>query len=213
MYLQTDPQEQARSLDWFVNRYFELHQWYQEVEPFVDIVGCGTITCQVSFHSAVIFLFQPLILRALSRPVPSGSGGIAPKSAEPIPSESFYSACELVKVYDRILRAPESSSLGIYPMTFLSAYSIWLAAMTLMAHCLLTIDGHVETLAPLTDVAPAPRTEKLQYRRNDIFGLSSMCLVLLGWCGEKWPGMGGMTDAYRRLSQQVLQLLVQNGHV
>jgi hypothetical protein len=214
MYLQTDPQEQVRSLDWFVNRYFELHQWYQEVEPFIDTVGCGTVTCQVSFHSAIIFLFQPLILKALSGPVPSaGSAGIAPKSPEPIPSESFYSACELVRLHDRILRASENSSLGNYPMTFLSAYSIWLAAMTLMAHCLLTIDGYVETLSPLIDVAPAPRTEKLLYGRNDIFGLSNMCLVLLGWCGEKWPGMGGMTDAYRRLSQQVLPLLVQKGHV
>ncbi|KIW64536.1 hypothetical protein PV04_09462 [Phialophora macrospora] len=209
MYLQIDPQEPVRSLDWFVHKYFELHQWFQEVEPFHESLGCGTIACRVSFHSAVLFLFQPLILRALSGPTSSAG----PTKPEPIPSESFYSACELIRIHDRILRAPENSSLGIYPMTFLSAHSIWLAAMALMAHCLLTIDGHVETLSRLSDTAPSPRTEKLSYGQNDIFGVSNMCLILLGWCGEKWPGMGGMTDAYRRLSQQVLPLLVQNGHV
>ncbi|KIY02990.1 uncharacterized protein Z520_01456 [Fonsecaea multimorphosa CBS 102226] len=211
MYLRPDLRGPIRSLDWFINKYFELHQWFQEVEPFKHSVGCGTLTCSVAFHSAVVFLFQPLILRALSGP----SSGVSTEGveSEPVPSESFYSACELIRIHDSILRAPENSNLGTYPLTFLSAYSIWSAAMTLMAHALLTLDGRVETLCHLSDVFTSVRTEKLPYGSNDIFGLSSMCLVLLGWCGEQWPGMAGMTDAYRRLSQQVLPLLLQNGHV
>jgi hypothetical protein len=205
LYLPSNPP--PHSLGWFVDRYFALQHWYRELEPFKHATGCGTVTCNVLLHSSVIFLFQPLILRALSRT------GTAPDFAPPeaIPSETYYAACELIRIYNRIVRAPEGSELGIYPMTFLSAYSIWLAAMTLMAHCLLTIDCRTETLAPLSNDRLPRITQGIDY--SGVFEISGTCLILLAWCAEKWPGMGGMADAYQRLSEKILPLLMQNGHV
>jgi hypothetical protein len=205
VYLPAKPP--LHSLDWFVDRYFSLLHWYREVEPFKDAIGCGTVTCNVLLHTSIIFLFQPLILQALSHTERASEFAPLPS----IPSESYYSACELIRIYDKIVRASEGSELGIYPMTFLSAYSIWLAAMTLMAHCLLTIDCSTETLAPLSNDSMPRRTQRIDY--GDLFGLSGTCLILLAWCAEKWPGMEGMTDAYQRLSEKTLPLLMQYGHV
>jgi hypothetical protein len=206
VYLPAKPP--LHDLDWFIDRYSALLHWYREVEPFKDATGCGTVTCNVLLHSSIIFLFQPLILRALSH-TGSSTSDVAPLEA--IPSESYYSACELIRIYDKIVRASEDSALGIYPMTFLSAYSIWLAAMTLMAHCLLTMDCRTETLARFPTDSRPRKTQKIDY--SDLFGLSGTCLILLAWCAEKWPGMEGMRDAYQRLSEKILPLLMQNGHV
>ena len=64
----------------------------------------------------------------------------------------------------------------------------WLAAMTLMVHCLLTVDGHVETLSPLTNVAPTPT----DWRSSRTDAMTSLHCPACAWCFWDGPEKSGL---------------------
>jgi len=201
MYLPTTPPPDG--LPWFKSQFATLSQWHKDLELEKYAAGVSTITCTVGYHATIIFLFQPLMLRALSiRKFPSSR-----EDFEGVPSDSYYSACKLIKTYEEVLQAPGSSSLGAYPMTFMSAHYIYLAALTLMAHCQLWLTGSVPTLPPWSGTNAEGAFEAVDF--DGIFESCGSCLVLLTWCAEKWRGMSGMLDTYRRLSETLLPLIMR----
>lgn len=134
-----------------------------------------------------------------------------------IASDPFYSAINLIQTYEKIVRAPKNSQLGIYPMTFLSAHYIYLASSTLLAHALLRIDGRVQTLRRLCEMSKEPGSdESLETEELDwgaFMDVSTSCLILLAWCVERWPGMLGMLEVYQRLFHRVTRELIKQGTV
>jgi Fungal specific transcription factor domain len=97
-------------LDWFVKQYFTLSQWYEEVQQVDEAAAdIETLTCDVASHSTVIFLFQPLIVRAL---LDTKEATLDPAARRNIPSENYRSACQLIRTYQSIVRARHDSALG-----------------------------------------------------------------------------------------------------
>lgn len=134
-----------------------------------------------------------------------------------VASDPFYSAINLIKTYEKIIRAPKRSQLGTYPMTFMSAHYIYLASSTLLAHALLRIDGRVKTLRRLCDMNDEEETSNWEETEELDWGafmdVSASCLILLAWCVERWPGMMGMLGVYQRLFRRVTRELIVSGVV
>ncbi|KAI9737953.1 MAG: hypothetical protein M1834_009323 [Cirrosporium novae-zelandiae] len=192
-------------LSWLEERYIPLLRWHENAKTRESLEGVGTVTCNVAYHSTVIFLFQPLVLETLAaaRKTNSLSG---PKRQ--IPADSYWSARELIRCYERVIRAPNHSPLGIYPMTFMSAHYVVLAAATLLAHWLLAVDKQTEHLQPLYEVIRQRIPQSIV--DSEIFELSHSTVAVLSWCGERWKGLLGMLDIYRRVSEEVLPEFIRN---
>lgn len=202
IYLPTNPPDHP--LEWFIERYFSLLSWYEDVQMNETLAGVGTSTCNVAFNSTIVFLFQPLLLRALSSNKDT--------SAEQVfVSESYSCACGLIRTYENIMRAPDDTALGIYPMTIMSAHYIYLAGLTIMAYAQLSIEGRVRILGPLTQGNSERIPQPMDY--SDIFHMSNSCLVLLTWCAQTWTGMSGMANMFRRMSEILLFKLAKRGLV
>ena len=142
IYLPTNPP--MDDIQWFRGQFLIILQWQEDFDFESCAPGVSTITCTVAYHATIIFLFQPLILRALSMKD-------LEEASEPLltmPSDNYYSACKLIGAYEEILQAPEGSLFGDYPMTFMSAHYIYLAGLTLMAHCLIALNRCVKVLPP-----------------------------------------------------------------
>lgn len=191
-------------IEWFKERYFLVSHWYREEYMSDKHAGVGTITCTVAYHSTIILLFEPLMLQALSGTRENNTGAV-PKY---IPSDNYWSAVQLIRTYEKVLQAPDDSAVGIYPMTFMSAHYICLAALTLMAHGLLSIDGRIQSRCFL-DENPAGFPPNIDY--SGIHEVSASCLILLSWCAEKFPGLDGILEMYKRLSEKVLPELLRRG--
>jgi hypothetical protein len=204
IYLPTSPP--THDLEWFTDRYFTLLSWYEEIQINETLAGVGTSTCNVAFHSTIVFLFQPLLLRALSQ---SRDAILEPTALQVTPSENYGSACQLIRTYERVMRAPDNTALGIYPMTIMSAHYIYLAGLTIMAHAQLSIDGRIQALGPLMRGVSERLPEVMDY--SDIYEISGSCLVLLTWCANTWTGMSGMLDMYRKMSEKLLPMLARQG--
>jgi hypothetical protein len=134
-----------------------------------------------------------------------------------VASDPFYSAINLIRTYQKIIRAPKNSQLGQYPMTFMSAHYIYLATSTLLAYALLKIDGRTKTLRKLCEIDQDiiadghPEAEELEW--DAFMDVSTSCLILLAWCVERWPGMLGMLEVYQRLFYRVTRELIKAGVV
>lgn len=134
-----------------------------------------------------------------------------------VASDPFYSAMNLIRTYQKIIRAPRNSQLGQYPMTFMSAHYIYLASSTLLAYALLRIDGRTKTLRKLCEMDKAivsgghPETEELEW--DGFMDVSTSCLILLAWCVERWPGMLGILEVYQQLFHRVTRELIKKGAV
>lgn len=202
MYLPTNMP--TDSLEWFHEQFNTLYQWQSELNLDQESVGVGTTTCCVAYHAAIIFLFQPLLLRSLSITEIRTSPG----QLSTIPSDNYYSACELIKTYEEVLQAPESSPLGSYPMTFMSAHYIYIAGLTIMAHCVIHLNGHVPILKQWSELDSIDSPHQFDF--NQLFERSTSCLILLTWCAEKWRGMSGMLDTFKRLSDALLPLMIRS---
>ncbi|KUJ17790.1 uncharacterized protein LY89DRAFT_747674 [Mollisia scopiformis] len=203
IYLPTKPPD--HDLEWFIERYFSLLSWYEDVQMNEILAGVGTSTCNVAFNSTIVFLFQPLLLRALSQTTASSSE----TPVQIIASESYRCACGLIRTYENIMRAPDDTALGIYPMTIMSAHYIYLAGLTIMAYVQLSIEARVQILSPLEQGNPQRILQPMDY--SDIFQISNSCLVLLTWCAQTWTGMSGMADMFRRMSEIFLPELARKG--
>lgn len=196
-------------LGWLRAQYRTLHAWRGELTlPEGDqrdgVEGVATLTCDVGYDATMCFLFQPLLLRALR-------GGADDKSVA-VASDPFYSSLRLIRTYEKIVRAPETSVLGSYPMTFMSAHYIYLASSTLLAYALLRLDGRTRTLRRMGDGGDESDDgvdEDLDW--GVYVDASSSCLILLAWCGERWPGMLGMLGVYQRLFAKTIRELIGRG--
>jgi hypothetical protein len=201
IYLSTTPL--THDLEWFVGRYFALMSWYDATLLGESLAGVGTSTCNVAFHSTIVFLFQPLLLKALSEQHQTDT------KVTVLPSENYRSACELIRTYEKIVRSPDDTALGIYPMTIMSAHYIYLAGLTIMSYVSISIEGRIQILGPLTQDALDRQLQPIDY--SDIYRISGSCLVLLTWCANTWVGMSGMLGMYRKLSEKLLPLLAKAG--
>ena len=190
---------------WYQQRYENILAWRQELPGDESLIGVGSITCDIALESTTSFTFQPLLLRALANTKdPRWTNDFQ----DTLPIESYRSACRLIDIYIKILRAPEDSSLGMYPLTIVSAFHIQTAAMTIMAYCLMAIDGRV----PATSWTPDSLEEAPSIVSFDnIYDTSGSCLILLTKCAEKWPGMVGMLDIYKSLSQKIIPVMMRSG--
>jgi hypothetical protein len=166
-------------LYWYQQKYSMLLAWRQELPLDGSLAGIGSVTCDIAWESTICFLFQPLLLRALAN---SKDVNWINEYPDTLPSESYQSACQLVEIYKHILRAPEDSPLGLYPLTIISAMDIQTAAMTIMAFCLLAIDGRI----PANEWAPeSPEEIPRQLSFDNIYDRSESCLILLTKCADK----------------------------
>jgi hypothetical protein len=190
---------------WYHQKYATLLAWRQELPSDESFAGVGTITCDIAWESTTCFLFQPLLLRALAN---TKDADWTNEYSDTLPSESFRSACQLVEIYMQILRAPEDSALGLYPLTIMSAMHIQTAAITIMAFCLLAIDGRI----PINAWAPESLDEgRTPTGFESIHDISGSCLILLTKCAEKFPGMVGLLDIYKSLSQKIIPVMMRTG--
>lgn len=193
-------------LDWYRSKFISLLEWRRELQVEENRVGVGSLTADLGYHCTIIFLFQPLMLQTLAT---TRSSKFTNEKGDKIPAENYWSSCEIIQIYDRMLRAPEDSQPGTFPMTFLSAHYIFVAAMTIVTHCLLALDGRVSTIGPMEENSSDSRVINF----GNIFEISSCATVVLAWCAERWPGMAGMLDTYRKLSDRMLPALTRCGFV
>ncbi|CAK7208919.1 hypothetical protein SCUCBS95973_000276 [Sporothrix curviconia] len=217
------------SLDWLREQYQTLAAWRQELAvPAAGgpREGVATLTCDVGYDATMCFLFQPLLLQALRATGSTAFDGNI-DVAVTVASDPFYSSIRLIRTYEKIIRAPASSALGTYPMTFLSAHYIYLASSTLLAHALLRLDGRTRVLPRMSATAPAAAgqgggggeggegngssNEDLDW--GAFVDVSGSCQVLLAWCGERWPGMVGMLGVYQQLFGRTIRELIVRGFV
>lgn len=208
IYLPSSPP--VYPLEWYESRLSPILDWYRRTKttkPEEQLEGVGTVTCSVAFHSTVIFVFQPIILHLLRKTRDGEQRQF--HTPELFPEDGFYSACRLIQVYDKVVRSREDSILGTYPMTFMSAHYCWIAAMTIMAHCLLLLDGRLTPKRLVTDPRLLQETSSISL--NNIFDISGSCLTLLMFCAEQWPGMISMVDVYRKLSSRILPQVIRKG--
>ena len=221
------------SLDWLREQYQTLAAWRQELAvPAAGgpREGVATLTCDVGYDATMCFLFQPLLLEALratgNPPMQMQlDGRHGPSSSDlvdvTVAADPFYSSIRLIRTYEKIIRAPEASALGAYPMTFLSAHYIYLASSTLLAHALLRLDGRTRLLPRMSGMSSmsgmaasgdnSTGDEDLDW--GAYVDVSGSCQVLLAWCGERWPGMLGMLGVYQQLFKRTIRELIVRGFV
>lgn len=195
-------------LTWLREKYTTLHAWRQELAVSDDLEGVATLTCDVGFDATICFLFQPLLLKALR--LTSGPEPREPAPVVTVASDPFLSAINLIRTYEKIIRAPEQSPRGAYPMTIMSAHYIYLATSTLLAYGLLGLDGRAGMLRPMSEADPVQENETQDLDWAEFVGVSGSCLILMAWCSERWPGFGGTLHVYKQLFARVNQELVRN---
>lgn len=238
LYLPASPPDLGP--EWLKDRYMTLHAWRRELEVSDELTGVATVTCDVGYDATICFLFQPMLLKALratatappasSPPAPDTRNAARASDADAdeilVGSDPFYSAVNLIRTYEKIIRAPERSVLGTYPMTFMSAHYIYLASSTVLAYALLRLEGRIKVLKRIRDSdgdraaskPPAAAEAEAEHDTEEIdwgvfVDVSISCLILLSWCGERWPGMIGMLETYQELFRKTAKDLIRNGIV
>ena len=186
-------------LEWYRDRLSMLLAWRGGLGFSGDADGPASVTCETGYNGCLMFLFQPLMLRALTQTQDPNWVN----RTEAVPSDNYHAACEMIRWYTRLLRAPQDSTYGSYPMTYISAHYIQLSGMTIMAHCLLALDGRMPAMPSMSD----PTKQGIDF--TDIYEISGSCLILLTWCADKFPGMVGMLDLYKKLSEKILPMLMR----
>jgi hypothetical protein len=190
---------------WYEQSVESMLAWRRELEFIESSVGMGSMTCDMGFDTSVCFLFQPLLLRALAA---TKENMLASEMTEVIPRESYHSAVKVVEFYNKLFRGGEGTPWGMYPITLISAHYIHQATMTIMAHCLLAIDGRLPVASfsrELSGDAEGP------VDFNGIHEISGTCLILLNTLSKKWAGMVGILDIYKSLQAKVLPIMMRSG--
>ncbi|KIW37503.1 uncharacterized protein PV06_10156 [Exophiala oligosperma] len=219
---------------WLCEQYAAIQSWRRDLLVSDDFAGFSTITCVQGYNQTICFLFQTLLLRALrstqlGRVGPdegvtqeqAGPGQVSPEQCV-IVADSYWAACDLVHAYERLIRAHDGSLLGSYPLTFLSAQYMWLATSTLVGHVLVALDGRIrkvwcfrrwhEDCTPIESADPHQTPQQvLDY--GSFIDISPVCLMLLRWCADRWPGMAGLLTVYEELFKQLNRELIRRGMV
>ncbi|KAH8660526.1 hypothetical protein BX600DRAFT_499674 [Xylariales sp. PMI_506] len=211
----------ALSLPWLREKYEALQAW-RASEPSTEgaesfsASGIVGLSCSLAYSQSMCFLFQPLLLYALrhTQERPEG-GGETSKDVDSSPiivvADSYWAASDLMRTYDQIASLPKSSPLGAYPLTFISAHIIWMAASTLIAHALLALTGRVRILRRLCEwevdgegqVGPE---ELIDY--DALVDMFATCSRLVHWCVERWPEMSDLSRVYGTLMQRLTKELI-----
>ncbi|ETN46550.1 uncharacterized protein HMPREF1541_00735 [Cyphellophora europaea CBS 101466] len=190
---------------WYEQRLDHILAWRRELHYLDNVLGVGSMTCEMGFDSSVCFLFQPLLLRALAS---TKEPMLAHDCADIIPRESYHSACKVIDFYNKLLHGAEDSPYGQYPITVISAHYIYQAALTIMSHCLLAIDGRLPVVNfsnEMSGNAEGP----IDFR--GIAEISETTLALLDSLGKKFAGMVGMYDICKNLHDKVLPVMMRSG--
>jgi hypothetical protein len=133
---------------------------------------------------------------------------LAHETPELIPRESYHSAVKVVEYYNKILRGSEGSPWGMYPITIVSAHYIHQATITIMAHCLLAIDGRLPVVSFSRELSG---DEEGPVDFTGIHEISGTCLILLNTLSKRWAGMVGILDIYKSLQAKVLPIMMRSG--
>lgn len=190
---------------WYEQSLEQILSWRRELHFLDSSIGMGSMTCEINFDTSILFLFQPLLLRALAA---TKEPMLAHEMTEIIPRESYHSAVKVVEFYNKILRGAEGTPWGMYPVTITSAHYIHQATITIMAHCLLAIDGRLPVVSfsrELSGDAEGP------VDFNGIHEISGTCLILLNTLSKRWAGMVGILDIYKSLQSRVLPIMMRSG--
>jgi hypothetical protein len=190
---------------WYEQSVESMLAWRRELQFIESNLGMGSMTCDMGFDTSICFLFQPLLLRALAA---TREPMLGPEMTEVIPRESYHSAVKVVEFYNKIFRGAEGTAWGMYPITMISAHYIHQATITIMAHCLLAIDGRLPVVSfsrELSGEAEGP------VDFNGIHEISGTCLILLNTISKKWAGMVGILDIYKSLQAKVLPIMMRSG--
>ncbi|KAI1609779.1 hypothetical protein EDD36DRAFT_55877 [Exophiala viscosa] len=207
MYL-NDKDDLRHDLAWYQERLTKILDWYLQSRDNILNLAVGSLTCNISFHSTILFLFQPLLVEALRTTRANSPASATPESVQPpptLPVEIYTSACKLIEIYEQIITSPRNSDYGIYPFTFMSAHNIFMASIMIMAYCILRLDASVSFMRLVGTACPAYEEATAHIHVDNVLQVSNSCLILLTFCAEKWPGMSGMREIYRQLSDQVLK--------
>ncbi|EXJ87778.1 hypothetical protein A1O1_04705 [Capronia coronata CBS 617.96] len=195
----------------------EIEQWRQEATAGVTD-PLASVACTIAYNTSVIFLLQKSLLQVLSRlaePVmdtPTLVGAIA--------VQSFESAVELISCYEDLILSEGSLPLADFPVTFISAQEVSLAALTFVSWLFCSLDGRVkqEDLAVGEGKTLMQRSWVCRDGSLSIKGqgrrlqhLSASCLSLLTWYAIQWPGMDGMVEIYREISAEVFHEAAARG--
>lgn len=192
---------------WYEQRLENMLSWRRELQFFENALGSGSLTCEMGFESSVCFLFQPLLLRALAT---TKEPMLPPDCADLVPRESYHSACRLVEFYNKLLNGTEDTPYGQYPVTIISAHYIYQAVLTVMAHCLLAIDGRLPVINFSMELSGNAEGT------IDFQGITHICetsLSLSDRLAKMFDGMLGIYDICKNLSDKVLPVMVRSGFV
>ncbi|KAK5221754.1 hypothetical protein LTR47_010183 [Exophiala xenobiotica] len=190
---------------WYEQNLEQILSWKRELQFLDTSLGMGSMTCDIGFDTSILFLFQPLLLRAL---VATKEPVLAHETPELIPRESYHSAVKVVEYYNKILRGSEGSPWGMYPITIVSAHYIHQATITIMAHCLLAIDGRLPVVSFSRELSG---DEEGPVDFTGIHEISGTCLILLNTLSKRWAGMVGILDIYKSLQAKVLPIMMRSG--
>ena len=190
---------------WYEQKLDHILSWRRELHFLDNIVGMGNLTCEIGFDSSICFLFQPLVLRALAatkeRMLPSDA-------AEVIPRESYQSAFKVIDHYNKVFGGTEDTPYGQYPITLVSSQYVHQAALTIMAHCLLAIDGRLPVITFSNELSG---NVEGPIDFHGIYEICATCLVLLNTVAERFPGMVGILDIIRNLQDKILPVMIRSG--
>lgn len=193
------------SRSWYEQRLEHILAWRKELHFLDNMSGMGSMTCDMGFDTSVCFLFQPLLLRAL---VATKEGSLDPDFTVNVPRESYESACGVVDFYTKVFRGKENTPYGMYPITVISAHYVHQATLTIMAHCLLALDGRLPIVSFSNELSGGA-TGAIDF--DNIHGVNSNCLILLTTLAKKWPGMVGVLDTYKSLQDRILPIMNRVG--
>ncbi|RMZ81587.1 hypothetical protein DV737_g2512, partial [Chaetothyriales sp. CBS 132003] len=170
--------------EWYEQQLEQMVAWKRELQFIDETMGVGSLTCEMGFDSSVCFL------------------------QEVIPRESYYSACNVVEFYSKLFRGAEDTAYGQYPITLISTQWVHQATLTILAHCLLAVDGRLPVVSfsnALDGAVPGP----IDF--HNIYEISETCLMLLDSIARRWPGMVGVYDIHKNISDKVLPVIMGRG--
>jgi hypothetical protein len=195
-----------RPLAWYQAQLRPILDWYRRTRSDLSTsTTVASLTCTVAFHSTILFVFQPLVLEALAhKNTFKQSQSEVAQTVFNVPDEIFKSATCLVETFEEILMAHRKTIHGSYPITFMSAHYIFTASMMILAYCILSMDEEMAFQSVIDGACAEYIEETAHVHLDDVLRISNSCLMLLAFCAEKWPGMEGMRDTFRRLSDQVI---------
>jgi len=93
-------------------------------------------------------------------------------------------------------------------VTIISAYYVYISVMTIMANCLLAVDGRLPVVSFMPNYG---NTTSMAIDFRNIHDISSSCVIVLGKLVDLFPGMIGLLDIYKALSDKIVPAMMRSG--